>query len=232
MAVVLAKDAEAGRRYRVQDTGDIVEVCARPSDARNSRLVPLTTADGSFVHVNAISHKNQKILNRDPSNPLVIPAFFKLEPYEGPYHAAPNRRLVVPRSLAPKSHKAGRKPKGDTPWRGWAYNFQHDLESLLEVIEAEGFWVKPAFHYFRVGYQSQTCLGVFKAGQLGFPDRPEGILGTYPARRRKGDNYMTWKTDLGPIMSTGKWPEMVTLLQRYLREFKVRVSKQNRRGAR
>jgi len=33
-------------------------------------------------------------------------------------------------------------------------------------------------------------------------------------------------------MSTGKWPEMVTLLQRYLREFKVRVSKQNRRGAR
>ena len=226
MAIVIAKNAEAGRRYRCVDTGDVIEICAKQKDIRNGELVPMLTADGTFVHVNAISNDNKRI--KDGKNILMVPAFFKLEPYEGPYLKAPQRRLVHPKPK-PGAGKMGRRPKGDSPWRGWAFHVRHDMERLLEVIEAEEFWVVETFHYFRVGFMSKTCIGIFKSGQIGFPEKPEGILGSFPAKKKKVDPYMDWKLELGPIMAAEKWGEMTTMLQRHLRTFKAKVSKARRK---
>jgi hypothetical protein len=225
--VIFARDAQAGRRYRCVDTNDIIEVCARPEDSRNGKLVPLKTEDETFIHVNAISHKGRRIREANPAAPLAIPEFYKLELYEGPYEKSPTKRLVVPK---PKMKVlTGRKKKGDTPWRGWAAQVRHDMESLLEVVEAEGFWLAETFHYFRVGFRSETCLGIFKAGQLGFPSRPSGLLGQFPAKKPKTDPYLPWKVELGVVMAAEKWDEMLDMLRRYLREFKSRIERRRTR---
>ncbi len=220
---ILAKDAEAGRRYRCVDTGDVIEILSRPSDARNGRMVPLTTKDGSFVHVNAVTRKGRRIKDADPSAPLAIPAFYRLEPYDGPYVKAPARRAIHPVPAKPGGR--GRTPKGKTPWRGWAVAVRHDMERLLETIEAEGFWISETFHYFRVGFRADTCLGVFKAGQLGFHERPSGPLGDFPAKAPTTDPYLPWKIELCSVMAAEKWEEMQDMLRRNLREFKRRVER-------
>lgn len=227
--IVQAKDAEAGRRYRVLDSGDIIEVLARPSDARVGKMVPLTTRDGSFVHVNAVTRNGRRLKEADPSAPLVIPAFFKLEPFDGVYAKAPVRRAPPPRVQAPpKNGGPGRRTKGDTPWRGWAVAVRHDMEGLLEVVESEGFWLAETFHYFRVGFRAETCMGVFKAGQLGFHERPDGPLGEFPAKKPTTDPYLPWKVELCSVMSAERWEEMLDMLRRHLREFKRRVERSSR----
>ncbi len=222
--IIQAKDAEAGLRYKVLDTGDIIEVCSRPSDARNGRMVPLTTKDGSFIHVNAISQRGRRIKEPDRTAPLVIPAFFRLELHDGPYVRGPVKREIHPK-LAPSTGKAGRPVKGKVSWRGWAASVRHDMERLLEVIESEGFWLGETFHYFRVGFQSETCMGVFKAGQLGFHGRPDGPLGDFPAKKPTTDPYLPWKIELCSVMSAEKWDVMLDLLRRHLREFRRGVSR-------
>lgn len=227
--VIFAKDAEGGRRYRCIDTGDVVEVCTRPQDARNGKRVPLTSEDGTFIHVEAISTRNARIKEEDSAHLLVIPAFYKLEPYDGPYTKPAVKRVSKPKPLRSASYKTGRPKKGMIPWRGWAVHARHDMERILEVVEAEGFWFTETFHYFRVGYQSETCLGVFKAGQLGFHTRPNGALGYLPTKPPTTDPYMAWRVELGTVMAAEKWDDMLNMLRRYLREFCGRIERRNRR---
>lgn len=226
---IMAKDAEGGRRYKVLDTGDIIEVLARPSDARAGRMVPLTTRDGSFIHVNAVTLKGRRLKETDPSAPLAIPSFYKLELYDGPYSKAPMKRIVPPRvPAAPRGGGPGRRTKGKTPWRGWAVDARHDMENLLEVIESEGFWLAETFHYFRVGFQADTCMGVFKAGQLGFHEKPDGPLGAFPAKKPTTDPYLSWKVELCSVLAAEKWEEMLDMMRRHLREFKRRIERSGR----
>ena len=215
---IQARDAEAGRRYRCVDTGDVIEICARPQDSRNAKLVPLTTVDKTFIHVNAIGVNNQKLSNPNPAKPMVIPAFYLLEAYDGPYTVAPLRRPVV--SKPAPTGKVGRPKKGPTPWRGRAAAIRYDMERVLEVVEDEGFWIADKFHYYRVGLDAETCLGVFKAGQLGFASRPTGPLGQFPAKPPTTDTYLPWKVELPVVLAAGKWDTMLDLLRRHLREFK------------
>jgi len=226
--IIFAKDAGAGRRYRCVDTGDLIEICARPKDALNGKLVPLTTADGSFIHVNPIAANNSRVRSRNPAEPIVIPAFFKLESYDGPYTKMPARRTVVPKPPIPKNKK-GRGKKGDTPWRGWAAKARYDMERILELIEAEGFWLADTFHYYRVGLQAETGMGVFKAGQLGFHKRPDGPLGEFPAKKLTTDPYLPWKVELRSVMAAEKWDEMLDMVRKYLRDFRKQVERRNRR---
>ena len=224
---IQAKDALAGARYRCVDTGDLIEICARPQDSRNAKLVPLTTEDKSFIHVNAIGVGNRKLPSPNPARPLVIPAFYKLEPYDGPYTRPPERRVVVPK---PKSNgNVGRPKKGAIPWRGRAVKIRYDMERILETIEDEGLWIAETFHYYRAGLNELTCLGVFKSGQLGFHSRPDGPLGQFPARPLTSDPYLPWKVELPVVLSAGKWDAMLEMLQRYLREFKSRTTRRARR---
>jgi hypothetical protein len=227
--VISAKDAEGGRRYRCVDTGDIVEVCIRPQDARNGKRVPLTSEDGTFIHVEAISTRNKRIQEKDSSSLLVIPAFYKLEPYDGPYTKAPIKRVSAPKPPRPSSYKTGRPKKGEIPWRGWGAHARHDMERILEVVESEGFWFAETFHYFRVGYQAETCLGVFKAGQLGFHTRPSGALGEFPTKPPTTDPYMPWRVELSTVMAADKWDAMLNMLRRYMREFRGRIERRKRR---
>jgi hypothetical protein len=224
--VIFAKDAEAGRRYRCVDTGDVIEICAKSSDIRNGKLTPLTTADGSFIHVNAISTKNKRIRERHLNEPLALPSFYKLEPYDGPYTKGVVRRTSIPTATIPKTSKMGRPKKGDTPWRGWALATRYDMERILEAIEDEGFWLDLAHHYYSVGYKSKTCMVVYRSGQLGFQSKPIGPLGHLPMRKPSLDPYMPWKIELGPVMAAQQWEVMLDLLRRHLREFKQKLDRQ------
>jgi hypothetical protein len=225
---ILARDAKAGRRYRVSDTGDVIEICARPQDARNAELVPLTTEDGSFIHVNAVGSSNRKIAERDPAHPLVIPAFFRLEPFDGPYTEPPERRRPAP--IPPRTGRSGRPSvRGYTPWMGWAASARHDMERVLEVVEEEGFWLKETFHHYKVGLGGDTCMAVFKSGQLGFRGRPDGPLGQFPAKKPTTEPWMGWKVDLGVVMAAERWDEMLGMLRRHLRDFRKRVERRRKR---
>lgn len=223
MPTILARDAEAGRRYRCVDagefSGDIVEIRARPSDLRGGRLVPLTTRDGSFIHVSVVVG-NRKAKEADPSRPLVIPAFYKLEPYEGAYKKPPARRRVSSRPPRTGRKVDGHDASAMPAWRGWAYGARHDMERLLEVVQAEGFDLKEGWRFYRVAYKLKTCMAVFKAGQLGFPQKPVGPLGQLPAKKPTTDPYMPFQVELGAVMAADRWEEMLDMLRRYLREFK------------
>ena len=227
--IIFAKDAEAGRRYKCVDTGDLIEICARPQDARNARLVPLTTEDGSFIHLNPVMAGNRRIRSADPSHPLAIPAFYRLVPHSWAARRGPSRRGVAPDPPKP----AGRRgpPPKNPRWRGWAADCRADMEALLEAIEDEGLWVEEAFHHYKVGFGGKVCMAVYKAGQLGFRGRPDGALGpaspAQEARRDRLPGCCQWKIGFGVVMADGKWAEMLDMLRRHLKDFRRRSGRSN-----
>lgn len=200
---VLLKDAKPFEKY-VADDGAIFEVCASAKVLEQTgKLAPMKRANGN-IYVYLIDKNGERKKNGKGED-----QYTELDP-----------NLEVD----PISRRGPKRRNDGLRWRGWGRKNADKMDSLTKIVVDEGFYVNwPASrknHYANIGYESNKPCSVFFNGELGFHEKPDGHLSSYPATLKPGFGYMPYRILFSKISEDGKWAEFETVFRRQLKEWK------------
>lgn len=198
---VLLKDTKPLEKYLLPN-GTMIEVCASSKVlAETGKLALMRRANGN-IHAYLLDKNG----DRRTAGGLDLHA-------EGGLN--PDLEVEPVLRRGPKRRNDGLR------WRGWGRKNAAKMDALVRIVGEEGFYVNwpesRKNHYANLGFESKKPCALFFSGELGFAQRPEGVLGSYPLSLKAGYGYMPHRVMLSQIV---QWSEFETAFRRQLKEWK------------
>lgn len=213
---VFLKDAKPGQRYVLVGgpvDGAMVDVCVSRNERSKSGALVKTKNSKGEIHGWAVEDGRRKFTSYIDANGKTKKKFFYVQ-------LNPDTELLGPvAKRGPKIREDGLR------WRAWGLKNSKKMDSLIRVIDEEGFYVKLpkaiTSHSASVEMRGETFCYLLMNGSLGFNKEPNcSLVMAFPVVYKEETHYIHHRIFFSDVDEQGRWSEFETTFRRQLKEWK------------